>query len=149
MQSAVYTDPTGVPHVLVRGRRVLPRHGRGRLAVSGQMRSASYGADVSTVYPTAITPGATPVVSGLSGDDIPSWGKISDEGGTQTLVAPATTVFGAIAGGLLFSSIAKKGWIGMLAGGFFGYLASALGRENRRLKKVADPKSSAAPMTSP
>jgi hypothetical protein len=143
MQPAVYTDPTGVPHVLVRGRRVLPRQGRGRLAVSGRMRSASYGTDVSTVYPTSITPGATPVVSGL-GDDISSWGDITDKDGTSTLVAPFTTVAGAVVGGLIFSSIAKKGWLGMLAGAGFGYLASALGRDNRRLKTEAGPAGTAS-----
>lgn len=129
-----YFDPAGTPHLLASSmagpRRELPY-----ASFRQRRRVVKKGADIA-FWPVTLAPGATPVLSGLRGDEVRSWGDITEEGGSLALKAPLSVVGGTIVGALLFTAIAAKPWLGALAGAGFGYLASALGRENRALKKA-------------
>lgn len=130
-----YFDPTGTPHLLASSmagpRRELPY-----ASFRQRRRVVKKGADIA-FWPVTLAPGATPVLSGLRGDDeIPSWGKIDEVGGSLAFKAPLSVIGGTVVGALLFTAIAAKPWLGAIAGAGFGYLASALGRENRALKRA-------------
>jgi len=134
----VHSDPTGIPHAIVCGKRVTSHPRNGRVSVSPSMRSASYGPNVRTFFPSVLSPGATPVVSGLGVDvsEVSSWGNFEDVGG-PVIIAPVATIAGTIVGALLGAATASRGWIGVILGGGFGYLATSFGRENKKLRKAS------------